>query len=151
MNSDFKDLLRLFTDAGIRYLVVGGYAVSEHTEPRYTKDLDLWVDNSIENAERVVGALRAFGAPLRDATVHDFTVPTCVYQIGLPPSRIDILMGLEGLDFDACWERRKTATIGEMSVNYISISDLIVNKERAARPQDIIDAANPRHMAQITN
>jgi hypothetical protein len=127
--------------------VVGGYAVSEHTEPRYTKDLDLWVDNSVENAERVVDALRAFGAPLRDATVHDFTVSTTVYQIGLPPSRIDILMGLEGLDFNDCWQRRENSMIGEMPINYISIADLIVNKERAGRPQDLIDAENLRKKA----
>lgn len=144
MNSDFKDLLKLFAGAGVRYLVVGGYAVSEHTEPRYTKDLDLWVDNSVENAERVVGALREFGAPLRDATVHDFTVPTTVYQIGLPPSRIDILMGLDGLYFGECWQRRSSSSIGKIPVNYISIADLIVNKELAGRPQDLIDAQNLR-------
>lgn len=140
MNSDFKDLLRLFEKAGVRYLVVGGYAVSEHTEPRYTKDLDLWVDNSSQNAQRVVDALREFGAPLRDATIHDFTVPETVYQIGLPPSRIDILMALDGLNFDECWQRREKSVIGELPVNYISAADLIINKELAGRPHDLRDA-----------
>jgi hypothetical protein len=144
MNSDFKDLLKLFAGAGVRYMVVGGYAVTEHTEPRYTKDLDLWVDNSDENAERVVAALREFGAPLLDATVHDFTVPTTVYQIGLPPSRIDILMSLEGLDFGDSWNRRKNSIVAEIPVAYISLADLIVNKELAGRPQDLIDAQNLR-------
>ncbi len=146
MNSDFKDLLKLFAGAGVRYLVVGGYAVSEHTEPRYTKDLDLWVDNSAANAEKVFAALLSFGAPLIDATIHDFTVPTTVYQIGLPPSRIDILMGLEGLEFGDCWQRRKTSMIADIALHYISIADLIVNKERAGRPQDLIDAKNLRRI-----
>lgn len=141
MNSDFKDLLRLFEKGEVRYLVVGGYAVSEHSEPRYTKDLDLWTDNSFENAGRVVGALREFGAPLLDATIDDFANPTMVYQIGLPPSRIDILMALKGLDFEDCWQRREESTISGMRVNYISITDLIINKELAGRPQDLIDAS----------
>ena len=144
MNSDFKDLLGAFEKAGVRYLVIGGYAVSEHTEPRYTKDLDIWIDNSIENANCVVDALYEFGAPLLDVTVQDFTVPTLVYQIGIEPSRIDILMGLKEMNFDECWERRETVEISGLTVNFISIPDLIANKERAGRPQDLIDADNLR-------
>lgn len=91
MNSDFKDLLSIFNETGVRYLVIGGYAIAEHVEPRFTKDLDIWVDNSQENARLVIQALREFGAPLLDVTVDDFLVPTTVYQMGLPPSRIDLL------------------------------------------------------------
>jgi hypothetical protein len=147
MNSDFKDLLRSFEGAGVRYLVVGGYAVSEHTEPRYTKDLDLWASNSHDNAARVLRALSEFGAPLKDVSLDDFENPQTVYQIGLPPSRIDILMALEGLNFEDCWPRRKVSTIDGLAVPYISVPDLIINKEIAGRPQDLIDAANLRKVS----
>lgn len=144
MNSDFKDLLSIFNETGVRYLVIGGYAIAEHVEPRYTKDLDIWVDNSKENARSVIAALREFGAPLLDTTEADFVVPTTVYQMGLPPSRIDLLAGLQEMDFPSCWERRKIVAMGELSINYISAEDLLVNKELAGRPQDLVDAENLR-------
>jgi predicted nucleotidyltransferase len=143
-NSDYKDLLREFENAEVRYLIVGGYAVSEHTEPRYTKDLDLWVNKSPENAERIISALRSFGAPLRDVTVEEFESPGFAYQIGVPPSRIDILTELDGLMFEECWERRKSLLLDEINVHFISIPDLIVNKEIAARPHDLEDARKLR-------
>ncbi len=97
MNSDFKDLLRIFDDNKVKYLVIGGYAVAKHGEPRYTKDIDLWISNNRENAEKVYFALEKFGAPLKNITVEDFTIPTVVFQIGIEPARIDILMGLKDL------------------------------------------------------
>lgn len=144
MNSDFKDLLRQFNDAGVKYLVVGGWAYMEHVEPRYTKDLDLWIERSNENADQVLTALRSFGAPLRELTHDDLTAAGTFFQIGLPPNRIDIITQLEEMDFAACWERRKTVNIGELSVNYISLDDLIENKERTARPHDLADAEHLR-------
>jgi len=144
MNSDFKDLLKAFNDAGVRYLVVGGYAYAEHVEPRYTKDLDIWIDRSHENAERVLVALRDFGAPLNELTVDDLTTAGTFYQIGLPPNRIDIISQLEEMTFADCWERRKTVNIGELTINYLSLDDLIENKERTARPHDLADADHLR-------
>lgn len=144
MNSDFKDLLRIFEETGVRYLVIGGYAVAEHVEPRYTKDLDIWVDNTHDNASLVVAALREFGAPLIDVTADDFEIPTTVYQMGLPPSRIDLLAGLETMSFSQCWERRKVVKMGELTINYISGEDLLTNKERVGRPQDLVDAESLR-------
>ena len=111
MNSDFKELLKIFAEKKVEYLIIGGYAVAKHAEPRYTKDLDIWISNSQENAERVFQALKKFGAPLKDIEVKDFTIPTLVFQIGIEPSRIDILMGLKELDFGKCWEKRTTAII----------------------------------------
>ena len=140
MNSDFKDLLKAFNEADVKYLVVGGWAYMEHVEPRYTKDLDVWVERSTDNAERVLAALRAFGAPLRDLSNDDLTAAGTFYQIGLPPNRIDIITQLEAMDFADCWERRKTVRIGELTTNYISLDDLIENKERTARPHDLADA-----------
>ncbi len=144
MNSDFSDLLQSLNDAGAEYLVVGGLAVIIHTEPRYTKDIDIWINNSRANAERVYRALGKFGAPLGNVTVDDFTATDLVYQIGIEPTRIDILMGLEAMDFVDCWPRRIQETLDGVAMNVISISDLIENKERTARAQDLIDAANLR-------
>jgi hypothetical protein len=88
MNSDFKDLLLALNDAGAEYLVVGGYAVAKHTEPRYTKDLDVWINNTRDNAERVLNAIRAFGAPVSNISLDDLTTEGMFYQIGIEPVRI---------------------------------------------------------------
>ena len=146
MNSDFKDLLRAFNEAGVRYLVVGGYAYAyaEHVEPRYTKDLDVWIDRSSDNADSVLTGLRAFGAPLSELSKDDLTTRGTFYQIGLPPNRIDIITHLEEMDFAACWKRRKTVSLGDLRLEYISIDDLIENKERTARPHDLADAEHLR-------
>lgn len=140
MNSDFKEMLRIFNKEKVKYLVIGGYAVAKHAEPRYTKDLDIWISNSQENAARVFYALREFGAPLNHITIEDFTVPTLVFQLGIEPSRVDILMGLKELSFDDCWERKATITLGEIEIHFISLDDLIRNKRIAGRPQDLRDA-----------
>jgi len=144
MNSDFKDLLKAFNDAGVRYLVVGGYAYAEHVEPRYTKDLDVWIERTVENADRVLAALRSFGAPLRELSKDDLISPGTLYQIGLPPNRIDIITQLEEMDFSECWNRRKTGQIGELAVEYISAHDLMENKERTGRPHDLADLEHLR-------
>lgn len=140
MNSDFKELLKIFAETKVKYLIIGGYAVAKHAEPRYTKDLDIWIGNSRENAENVYKSLKEFGAPLSNITVEDFTMPTLVFQIGIEPSRIDILMGLKELDFEDCWQRRSTVKIGETEMHFISLDDLIFNKKLAGRPQDLRDA-----------
>jgi hypothetical protein len=109
INSDFRDLLRSFNAAGVRYLIVGGYAVMIHTEPRYTKDLDLWIDAVADNARRMIAALNEFGAPTSDIQPSDFTEPEVFFQIGVEPVRIDILTSVTGLGFEGAWERRITA------------------------------------------
>ena len=144
MNSDFKDLLRAFNEAGVKYLIVGGYAYAEHVEPRYTKDLDVWIERTADNAMSVLAALRSFGAPLRELSKDDLTSAGTFYQIGLPPNRIDIITQLVEMDFAQCWQRRKTVSIGELTVEYIAIDDLIENKERTARPHDLADAEHLR-------
>lgn len=141
MNSDFKELLKIFAQEKVKYLVIGGYAVAKHAEPRYTKDLDIWIDNSRENAERVFHALKEFGAPLNNIKIEDFTVPTLVFQLGIKPARVDILMGLKELDFDECWERRATAQVSEIEIYFISIDDLIFNKNS---PEDRRICAMPK-------
>jgi len=106
ISSDYKDLLSIFNAAGVRYLIVGGYAVMIHTEPRYTKDLDIWIDRSAANAQVLFQALVRFGAPLKDLQPAYFTEPVVFYQIGMEPVRIDIMTSVTGLEFESAWERR---------------------------------------------
>jgi hypothetical protein len=91
INSDFRDLLQSSNAAGARYLIVGGYAVMVHTEPRYTKDLDIWIEPELENARLVLAALKVFGAPTEDVSESDFTELDVFFQIGIDPVRIDIM------------------------------------------------------------
>ncbi len=139
MNSDFKDLLRALNDAGAEYLVVGGYAVIEHTEPRYTKDIDVWVKPTKANAERVLAALSSYGAPVADLSIKYLTSDDAFFQIGVAPVRIDIIMNLIGVDFAECWERKHVARVDGIQVNFIAIKDLITNKELSGRSMDLND------------
>ncbi len=151
MNSDFKDLLQALNDAGAEYLVVGGYAVIEHTEPRYTKDIDVWVNNTRENAERVLTALTEYGAPISDLTVEYLASDDAFFQIGVAPVRIDILGNLVAVEFADCWDRKLVAEVDGMPVNYIGILDLIKNKEASGRPMDLIDVERLKKRLDIFN
>ncbi len=144
MNQDFKELLQIFSDERVRYLIIGGYAVIKHAEPRYTKDLDLWVSPDAENAERVYRALIKFGAPITELKPEDFTQAGYFFTMGLAPSRIDVFFDLSKLDFEECWQRRVEAQIGETEIYFISREDLIVNKEAVGRLQDLADAEKLR-------
>src|SRR5271165_2267467 len=95
-NSDFKELLNLFENCEVRYLVVGGYAVMHYCEPRYTKDLDIWIEASPDNAQNVFRALAQFGAPLKGISPADFSTEDIVYQMGIPPARVDVIVTLDG-------------------------------------------------------
>jgi len=119
--------------------VVGAYAVAFHGHPRYTKDLDVWVDPDEGNALRVFRALAEFGAPLEGVTVSDFSKPGLVYQIGIEPNRVDILMGLGGLDFDACYQRAAVSSFSGVPIRVLSLDDLVMAKKNAGRPQDLLD------------
>lgn len=149
-SSDFRDIVRALSSERVRFLVVGGMAVVEHTEPRYTKDLDLWIEPSVENAERAHRALKKFGAPVQNLRVSDLTNPDLVYQIGVEPVRIDILMGLEGLDFAKCWKRRATTFWGKLEVPVLGVKDLLANKRRVGRPQDLADVERLRPLVRPT-
>ncbi len=139
VSSDFKNLLRLFADYQAEYLVVGGYAVIKYTEPRYTKDLDLWIRANAENAGAVYQALLAFGAPLEGLTADDFAHEGYFYQMGVAPVRVDILMSITGLDFDEAWRRRIEVDFEGILTFFISREDLIASKKALGRPQDLID------------
>ncbi len=140
VNSDYTDLLRLFNASGVRYLVIGGYAVVQYTEPRFTKDLDLWVSTDPKNAKSVFAALREFGAPLADMTENDFAKEGYFYQMGVPPVRVDILMGIPGVAFEQAWQNRVQIDFNGLPVTFISRADLISAKLAAGRAQDLKDA-----------
>jgi hypothetical protein len=139
VNSDFTDLLNLFNDNNVRYLVIGGYAVIQYGEPRFTKDLDLWISTDKENAGAVYNALKLFGAPLAGLTEEDFAEEGYFYQMGNPPIRIDILMGIPGGDFEQAWGHRNQVDFGSVTVPFISKDDLIKVKLASGRIQDILD------------
>lgn len=140
VNSDFTDLLRLFNDNNVNYLVIGGYAFIQYAEPRYTKDLDLWISTDASNAAAVFRALREFGAPLAGMTEQDFAEKGYFYQMGVPPMRVDILMGIPGIKFESAWANRVEVDFDGLSVSFISKEDLITAKRASGRPQDLIDA-----------
>ena len=144
LHQDFKELLGLFNEENVEYLVVGGYAVIKHTEPRYTKDLDLWVNPTSENAERVHRALKRFGAPLEGLKPSHFTQRDHFYTMGRAPVRVDILMQPERLVFEECWPRRVTAQIAGRDIHFVSAEDLLLNKEAVGRHQDLADAEKIR-------
>ncbi len=139
MNSDFKELLHLFGVHEVRYLVVGGYAVSHHAQPRFTKDLDLWIEPTTGNAARVAAALHAFGIPLIEVTEVDFSQEGLQFAVGMPPTQLDFLTTVPGLEFARCWPRRELADINGISVSYVSKADLVIAKKTAGRAQDLAD------------
>ena len=144
MNSVFKDLLEAFKNAGVKFLVVSGYAVIKHTEPRFTKDLDVWAAADPENAAKVYAALKEFGAPLGGLSPNDFTKEDSFFTMGMPPNRIDVLFGLEGVNSSTIWKNRVAGRLGTVEVDYIGRSDLIKNKETVGRLQDLADAEKLR-------
>jgi hypothetical protein len=139
MNPDFVDLLRSFVAADVRFLIVGAYALALHGRPRATGDLDIWVDATRENAHNVMRALAAFGAPLAEVAVDDFTTPGITYQMGVPPGRIDILTELTGITFAEAWPQRLRQRFGDVDVDFIGRDAFIRNKRATGRPKDIGD------------
>lgn len=139
MNQDFLDLLRSFGAHSVRFLIVGAYALGVHGRPRATGDLDLWIDATPENADRVWAALQTFGAPLANLSPSDLTTPGIVYQIGVPPGRVDILTQLSGLHFDEAWPSRIRAPFGPLEVDVIGREAFIRNKLATGRDKDRVD------------
>jgi len=139
MNPDFVDLLRAFSEAEVRFLVVGAYALAHHGRPRATGDLDVWVDATAENAPRVMRALGAFGAPLDEVAEDDFARPGVVFQMGVPPGRIDILTELTGIRFDEAWPTRERGAFGDLTVDFIGRDAFVRNKRETGRARDLGD------------
>jgi hypothetical protein len=142
LNEDFRDFLHDLVTEGVEFVVVGAYALAFHGSPRATGDIDVLVRPSVENAPRVIRALERFGAPLRAAavTAADFARPGVVYQIGLPPRRIDILTEITGVDFESAWASRVPARFDDVTVFFLGREALIRNKRSTGRTKDLADA-----------
>ncbi|TWT86283.1 hypothetical protein Mal64_38230 [Pseudobythopirellula maris] len=136
---DFKEFFELLRSEGVEYLLVGGFAVNLHGHVRATGDIDAWVKPSEENAARLASVLRRFG--LSGATVDAAALaePDRVFQIGVPPMRIDLLTGISGLEFADAYSRRLATEIDGVSISVISLDDLRTNKKASGRPQDLAD------------
>jgi hypothetical protein len=149
MLKDQRDIIAAFNAHGVKYLVIGGHAVSIHAEPRGTKDLDLFIKADEENSKAVFAALAEFGAPLGGMTPADFNdKPTSVFQMGVQPGRVDILQGIAGVSFDEAWESRVEKLLdGNTPAHVISREYLIQNKLAAGRYQDLADVEKLREAA----
>lgn len=144
VNPGFNDLFAALNAEGAEFLIVGGYALAFHGIPRFTKYLDVWVRADEANGRRVWEALDSFGAPAGNITPADLSSPGIVYQIGVPPNRVDIVTGIDGVEFEEAWAHRIESFYGNQPVNVIGLNELIRNKEATGRPQDALDAQNLR-------
>jgi hypothetical protein len=145
MYNDFKELLSALNAHQVRYLVVGGYAVSFHAEPRATKDLDILISPDAENGKAVYAALAQFGAPIEGLSAKDFTEPDSFFRIGTPPVMVDILSRIGGVEFEGAWQRKVDVQIDDtLMVPFISRDDLLAAKISAGRAQDLADVAELR-------
>ena len=142
LNQDFKEFIQSLNDNGVRYLVVGGYAVAQHGHPRYTKDIDIWIEMSKENAARVVKALDQFGFASLGLKESDFLEADQIIQLGYPPSRIGISTTLLGVEFSECYPSRINVEMDGAQVNFIDLENLIKNKKAVGRHQDLADLEN---------
>jgi predicted nucleotidyltransferase len=137
LSRDFKEFVELLIKNKAEYLVVGGYAVAIHGYPRYTGDLDIWLNPTPENAKSILRAVNEFGFSSFNLTESDFTKPGNVIQLGYPPLRIDLLTEVDGVTFEECFINRKEVQMDNLVVNFIGYEDLIKNKKESGRLRDI--------------
>jgi predicted nucleotidyltransferase len=142
LNQDFKEFIISLNDNRVRYLVIGGYAVSLHGYPRYTKDIDIWIEMSPENAKRMVKALEQFGFGSLGLQADDFQAPNQIIQLGYPPNRIDLITTPPGVEFEPCYASRVEVEIDDVKVNFIDLEHLKQNKRASGRLQDLADLDN---------
>ena len=138
-NQDFKEFVQLLNDNQVHYLVVGGYAVALHGYPRYTKDIDIWIELAQENAIRLVETLEQFGFASLGLKESDFLVEDQIIQLGYAPNRIDIITSLQGITFNECYDKRLLVEIDGVKVNFIDRENLRKNKKATGRLQDLAD------------
>lgn len=142
LTQDFKEFIQLLNEKSVKYLLVGGYAVGFYGNPRFTKDLDLWLECSNENAEKIKEVLNEFGFGSLGLTPDDFLDPDGIIQLGYPPARIDLIMGASGVIFEECFPKREIVLLDGVTVNLINLEDLKINKKASGRYQDLADLEN---------
>jgi hypothetical protein len=136
---DFRELLALFNAHHVEYLIVGGYALAFHGAPRFTGDLDIFVNPAAANAQRILTALEAFGFASVGLTLSDFERPDQVVQLGVPPVRIDLITSITGVSWDEAWAGRVTGRYGDIPVFYIGRAQFVTNKRATGRTKDVVD------------
>lgn len=139
LNPDFKEFIQLLNENQIKYLVIGGYAVAIHGHPRYTKDIDIWVEMSSENASKLMTALDQFGFGSLGLCAQDFQTPDQIIQLGYPPNRIDLITTPDGIDFETCYSSKIEIVLDNIPVKFIDIENLKKNKKASGRLQDLAD------------
>ena len=138
LEPDFKEFIELLNSNRVEYLLIGGYAVAAHGHPRYTKDIDVWIAATDQNAKKVIRVLEQFGFADLGLTPADFTEPNQIVQLGYEPVRIDVLTGV-GLPFEVCYPKRVLTYMDGVEISVVALDDLIALKRIAARPQDLAD------------
>ncbi len=139
IEKDFKEFIALLNENKVKYLIVGGFAFAFYVEPRYTKDIDILIEASEENSKKIIDALTAFGFGNVGLKEENFQKPDQIIQLGYAPVRIDIITSIAGVTFDSAWKNKVEGKYGDIPCFFISKEDLILNKQKAARPQDITD------------
>lgn len=139
VEKDYEELLKLFNENKVRYCIIGAYAVGFYSKPRYTKDIDILVEPTLENAKKIVKALKQFGFGSLGLTESDFTDRDNIIQLGYEPVRVDIIMSIKGCNFSEVWENRKKSTYGKTKVFFIGFKELIKSKKNTGRKLDEFD------------
>ena len=142
LNPDFKEFFQLLNKHNVKYLFIEGFAVAFHGYPRYTKDIDIWLQLNPENAENVIKALDDFGFKSLGLTKEDFLESETIIQLGNPPNRIDLLTTASGVDFDDCYQSKIEEEIDGVKIPFIDLNNLRINKRTTGRPQDLADIDN---------
>ena len=151
MNPDFRDLLAAFNAEGVEYLVVGAHALAAHGHVRATRDLDVWVRPEPQNARKVIRALTSFGAPMHGLTQEDLVWPGTVFQMGVPPVRIDVITTIDGVEFAEAWRDRLEVKFAGEPVGVLSRDHLIANKKASGRLQDLADVERLEQLERGSN
>jgi len=138
----FQEFVKQLNAHEAEYLVAGGFAVALYGYPRYTGDIDIWINATPANALKVLRVLHAFGYSEKEVSLEDLTTPDIIVQLGYPPNRIDLITGLAGVTFPACWENKVTVPFGGTMANFLCLNDLKQNKRATARQQDLLDLQN---------
>jgi hypothetical protein len=142
LNQDFKEFIQLLNNNQVNYLVIGGYAVAIHGHPRYTKDIDIWIEISEENSQKIITALTEFGFGSLGLTAQDFQEPHQIIQLGYPPNRIDLITSPDGIDFQTCYDSKIEVMLDDIAVKFINLDNLKKNKLASGRLQDLADLEN---------
>lgn len=148
LDKDFREFIELLNEHKVKYLIIGGYAVNFHGYPRYTKDIDFWLWMNEPNIKKLIKAIEEFGFGGLNLEAKDFMVPENIIQLGYEPYRIDLLVEVEGIDFEECYERRTEAELDGIEVKFLSLMDLITVKKAAGRLQDLADAEQLEKLAK---